>query len=119
MRISDWSSDVCSSDLTEDGGARAQRLRIGTAALLARKGDRESALDLLRGDKAPVAAARAMIEKRKAVPGALDTASAGIAEFMVRLPVDLPRQNVAPLALTFARAPTFLAPANRDRQGVG
>src|SRR3546814_9347658 len=28
MRISDWSSDVCSSDLTEDGDRRDERLEV-------------------------------------------------------------------------------------------
>src|SRR3546814_10329398 len=29
MRISDWSSDVCSSDLRDDGGERRRRLAAG------------------------------------------------------------------------------------------
>src|SRR3546814_17497080 len=32
MRISDWSSDVCSSDLTRAGRKRAGRLHAGAAA---------------------------------------------------------------------------------------
>ncbi|MGS1017438.1 tetratricopeptide repeat protein [Allosphingosinicella humi] len=97
-----------------DGGARAQRLRIGTAALLVHQGDRSGALALLQGDDASIATARALVEKRKPVPGALDSAPAGIAEFMVRLALDLHRQNVTPLGLTFARLSTFLAPTNSE-----
>src|SRR3546814_18640847 len=59
MRISDWSSDVCSSDL-------------------------------------------------------IDGAKAGVAEFLVRIAIDLHRQNVTPLALTYARLSTFLAPENSE-----
>src|SRR3546814_13534995 len=59
MRISDWSSDVCSSDL-------------------------------------------------------IDGSKAGVAEFLVRIAIDLHRQNVTPLALTYARLSTFLAPENSE-----
>src|SRR3546814_9687402 len=50
MRISDWSSDVCSSDLqrrTERGGAGAQEVEVQHARQLADRGGRvRAALDI-------------------------------------------------------------------------
>lgn len=101
-------------NVVKDGSARAQRLRIGAAASLARQGDRTGARALLQDGDGPIAAARALVEKRKPLPGALDSVPAGIAEFMVRLALDLHRQNVTPLGLSFARLSTFLAPDNSE-----
>src|SRR3546814_14561365 len=39
MRISDWSSDVCSSDLSEDAASEAQALQIWTPSLPPRPKD--------------------------------------------------------------------------------
>src|SRR3546814_11732804 len=47
MRISDWSSDVCSSDLDHDTHARAFKLAAGTLATLAAW----CALVLIHGDQ--------------------------------------------------------------------
>lgn len=93
---------------------RASRLRIAGAALLAQKGDRAAALSLLQGDAPPIAAARRLIESGKPVPGAIDDARTGIAELLVRIAVDLQRQNVEDLGLSFARLATFLAPENSE-----
>ncbi|MFC7498026.1 tetratricopeptide repeat protein [Enterovirga sp. GCM10030262] len=100
--------------MAEGGGGRASRLRIAGAAWLADNNDRKAAAILLQGDEAPLVAARALLEKREPIPGAIDGASAGIAEFLVRVAIDLHRQNVSSLALTYARLATFLAPENSE-----
>ena len=100
--------------ITGTDGGRSNRLRIAGAALLAGEGERKRALSLLQDDAAPIMAARRLVEKRKAIPGAIDTAAAGVAEFLVRIAIDLHRQNVTPLALTYARLATFLAPDNSE-----
>jgi tetratricopeptide (TPR) repeat protein len=100
--------------LTEAGGGRAHRLRIAGAALLARKRDRERAAGLLAGDAAPLRAARALLERRKPIPGEIANARAGIAEFLVRVAVDLQRQEATAIALVHARLATFLAPENSE-----
>jgi Flp pilus assembly protein TadD len=95
-------------------GGRSSRLRVAGAALLARKGDRKRALRLLQGEAAPLVATRKLIERRKAVPGEVASAPAGVAEFLIRVAIDLHRQNVTSLALTYARLATFLAPENSE-----
>jgi tetratricopeptide (TPR) repeat protein len=95
-------------------GPRAQRLRIAGAAYLARRGDRREALALLAGTGEPIARARALIEARRPVRGEISTASAGVAEFLARLALDLNSQEARPLALSFARMATFLAPENSE-----
>ncbi len=99
---------------SEGAGARAARLRIAAAAYLARKRDRDRALLLLEGDAEPVRVARSLVERRKTVPGQIGGARAGIAEFLVRVAVDLQRQNAIAIALTHARLATFLAPENSE-----
>jgi Flp pilus assembly protein TadD len=95
-------------------GPRGPRLRIAGAAILAKRGDRDAALALLQGNGAPIVAARALIEARRPVPGAIDGADAGMAELLVRLALDLHQQEMTPLAATFARLSTYLAPANSE-----
>lgn len=99
---------------TVGGGARVSRLRIAGAALLARRGERKAAMALLEGKEPAVAAARALVEAGRPVPGAIDDASAGIAELVVRVAVDLNHQNAAQVAAIFARLATFLAPGNSE-----
>ena len=96
------------------GAGRASRLRIAGAALLAEEGDRKEARALLAGDAEPLAAARRLFEADRPIPGKIDSAAAGIAEFFVRIAVDLNAQDVTPLALTYARLATFLAPENSE-----
>ncbi|TMJ12812.1 MAG: tetratricopeptide repeat protein [Alphaproteobacteria bacterium] len=99
--------------LTPAGGdARGERLRIAAAALLARKGEREQALALLKGGGDAASAAAAAIEAGKKIPGAIDTAPAGIADFLVRIASDLSGQRVPELTLSFARLATFLNPSD-------
>jgi tetratricopeptide (TPR) repeat protein len=98
----------------EGAGARATRLRLAGAAYLARRRDRERAMLLLEGDAEPVRIARQLVERRKPIPGEIGGARAGIAEFLIRVAVDLQRQNATQIALTHARLATFLAPENSE-----
>src|SRR3546814_7254918 len=45
MRISDWSSDVCSSDLADIGKARSQSCRFCREALVTSHGEGETSTD--------------------------------------------------------------------------
>jgi tetratricopeptide (TPR) repeat protein len=99
--------------LTAAGGdVRGERLRVAAAAHLARTGSREQALALLKGGGDAASAASAAIEAGKKIPGAIDTAPAGIADFLVRIAADLAGQRVPELTLSFARLATFLNPSD-------
>ena len=98
--------------LFAEGTVRGQRLQIATAALLARKGNRDAALALLTGEATPVREARRLLEAGKRLPGEIDSAPAGAAELLLRLSVELAGQEAPELALRFARLATFLAPEN-------
>ncbi|MEM8695116.1 MAG: tetratricopeptide repeat protein [Pseudomonadota bacterium] len=98
--------------LSELGPPRFLRLRLAAAARLAQGRQRDEALALLPGESRAERAARANIERRRAVPGAIDSASDGIAEMFVRLATEINRQNASALALTISRFATFLAPDN-------
>lgn len=91
-------------------GARNARLRIAGAALLARHGDRAGALALLEGNAPPLAAARAALQARRELPGAIDSPETGLAELLVRLALDLNAQDATALAAPIARLATWLAP---------
>jgi tetratricopeptide (TPR) repeat protein len=93
-------------------GTRALRLRLAGAALLSRRGERREALALLAGAGEPLARARASVQARRPLRGEIATANAGVAEFLTRLALDLNSQEARPLALSFARLATFLAPEN-------
>ena len=96
---------------TEDN-PRATRLRIAAAATLAGRGDREGALALLQGDDAPIVAARALVEARRPLRGGLGNASAGMAEVLVRIALDMHAQELTAVAASFARIATWAAPDN-------
>ena len=93
-------------------GPRGARLRIAGAATLARKGKRDQALALLEGDSPAIAAARRLVESRKPIPGEIGGAEAGVAEFFLRLALELSGQKADRVALSFARLATYLAPRN-------
>ncbi|MGZ8337190.1 MAG: tetratricopeptide repeat protein [Allosphingosinicella sp.] len=100
-------------ETTGDEIARAQRLRVAVAATLAAEGERREALAVLQGDETPaVAATRRLIEARRPVPGAITRAQAGVGELMIRLSLDMFSQDLAPVAASFARLSTWLAPDN-------
>ena len=94
-------------------GARAARLRFAAAAGLSERRKRAAALALLAGDDPITIAARGLAERRR-LPGAIDTPSEGLAELLVRLSIDLHAQDLTPLALSFARIATWLAPDNSE-----
>ena len=94
-------------------GARSTRLRFAAAAALAERRNRRAALALLDGQDPATAAARILVE-RKRLPGAIDSPAAGLAELLVRLSIDLHSQNLTPLALSFTRIATWLAPDNSE-----
>ena len=98
------------------GGSRAARIRLAAAAGIAgarpRGADREKALSLLGGDESAVAAGRSSLQAGKPLPAAVDSASTGIAELLVRVAVDANRERATPLSLALARISTFLAPGN-------
>ena len=94
-------------------GPRGDRLRVAGAALLARR-DRTAALALLEGDRAPIVAARRLLEAGQPLPGAIAGADAGLAELLVRLSIDLQGQQITQLAANFARLATWLAPDSSE-----
>jgi tetratricopeptide (TPR) repeat protein len=93
---------------------RAVRLRIAAASLLARRGARTEALALLAGEGRALAAARGRLEAGRPLAGAVDGASAGVAELLLRMALDLNGQDVPQLALSFARLATFLEPGSSE-----
>lgn len=94
--------------------ARSARLRIAAAAELDKRRKRDAALALLVGDAPSIARARAALNARRKLPGAIDTPAAAIGELYVHVAADLNRQQAAPLALGFARIATMLAPDSSE-----
>jgi Flp pilus assembly protein TadD len=91
-------------------GARSARLRIAAAAELEKRHQHDAALAILVGSSSAIGRARAMLTAGQKLPGAIDTPADGIAELYVHVAADLNRQQAAPLALSFARIATMLAP---------
>ncbi|OHT19539.1 tetratricopeptide repeat protein [Edaphosphingomonas haloaromaticamans] len=100
--------------LTGPGGRGALRLRIAAAAALVKAGDRAQALALLDGEEPLLAVARRRIAERKPLPPGVSTAPEGLAELFTRVAVDINRERVTPIALTFARLGTFMAPKHAE-----
>ena len=98
--------------LSDLGPPRFLRLRLAAAARLADTGQRDEALAFLPGQSRAEIAARSTIERRRSLPGGIDSAADGIGELFVRLAADINRQNAAALALTMSRFATFIAPDN-------
>jgi len=96
------------------GGGRMQRLRLAGAARLAELGDRKAAAALLAGGDEPLRVGRGLLAAGKPIPGAVVSPADGMAELFARFAVDLQRERVTPLALTFARLSTHLAPGNSE-----
>lgn len=95
---------------TSAGGNRVMRRRIGAAGAYGKHGDWERARQLLQGEGTPLAAARRLADARRPIPGAIDGAPEGLSDFLVKLAIDLNAQDLTPLAATFARLATWLAP---------
>ncbi|WP_380878017.1 hypothetical protein ACFB49_15190 [Sphingomonas sp. DBB INV C78] len=100
--------------LISPDGRGALRLRMAGASALVKSGDRQSALGLLAGADPLLTVARERIEQRKSLPPPVSTAAEGIAELFTRVAVDINRERVTPIALTFARLGTFLAPKHAE-----
>jgi tetratricopeptide (TPR) repeat protein len=100
--------------LLPDESIRSQRLRIGAAAMLARKGLREEAATLLQGEADALAEARRRLQAGKSPGGPILTPAEGMAELLSRMALDLNGQEVPQLALSFARLATFLAPDSAE-----
>ncbi|MGP1354020.1 MAG: tetratricopeptide repeat protein [Parasphingopyxis sp.] len=98
--------------LNDVGPPRFLRLRLAAAARLVQARRRDEALAFLPGDSRAERTARAVIERRRSLPGAIDSAADGIGELFVRLAADINRQNASALALTVSRFATFIAPDN-------
>jgi tetratricopeptide (TPR) repeat protein len=99
--------------LLKDVGLRSARLRIAAAVALARAGDRTSAEQMLEGDSAVIGRARTRLAEGR-LTGAIATPAEGIADFLMRISVDLAAQQVPELALSFARIGTFIAPGDAE-----
>jgi len=91
------------------GGGRASALRLAVGARLAQS-DRARALSLLEGGDASFAAARALVQAGKPVPGAIDSAAEGISTLFVRLASDIARERLSLLSISLARNALMLAP---------
>ena len=100
--------------LLAQAGTRGARLRIASAAALARRGAKAEALALLEGDAEALAAARRLVEAGRRLPGEIATPNQGMAELLIRVAIDLSAQNIDSLAIQFARLATFLAPENSE-----
>lgn len=100
--------------LIETNNGRAYRVQLAAAARLARGSDRQRTLDLLKGDAEPLVDARQRLQQGRPLAGGIDTAPEGLAEFLLAMAIDLRRQDVTALALSFARLSTFLAPEDAE-----
>ena len=83
-------------------GGRNVRLRLAYADSLARLKHKEDALAMLMGDDEALVVARARIEAGQRLGMAIETPSAGFAEMLVALAIDLGRDDskALPIALT-------------------
>ena len=100
--------------ILDEGGPRADRLRIAAAALLVRKGEKSQALSLIEGESEPLLVARTRLKAGRPLEGEVSTPEAGIAELLIRIAVDLNAQQVPDVALRFARIATFFTPSNSE-----
>jgi len=96
--------------LISPGGRGAVRLRIAAATAMVKGGDRAGALEILQGDDPMLGVARRRIEERRSLPAPISSPAEGIAELFTRVAIDINRERVTPIALTFSRLATQLAP---------
>lgn len=92
--------------------ARALRLQLAAAALLAKRGDAAKARALLDGGRPEFAMARAALDANKLSAGAIDTPAQGLAELFAQLAIDVKGDGRSPISLQLARLATYLAPDN-------
>lgn len=92
-------------------GGRADRLRMALADGFLAAGDRSTALEMLDGAGAAVAAARARVGAGKPTGQAIDSASKAFGELMVGMALALGRLQDKGLPISFAQVARY---ANRD-----
>jgi len=92
--------------------ARAPRLQLAAAALLAKRGDLAGARAILDGGAPELAAARAELDAGRLPAGAIDTPALGISELFAQLATDVKGDGRSPISLQLARLATYLAPDN-------
>jgi Flp pilus assembly protein TadD len=98
------------------GGGRgiSLRLKLAAAAKLAKAREPAKAEILLAGPEPLLVTARERLADGRRLPASVDSAADGIAELFARVAVDVNRERVTPLSITFARLATFLAPQNAE-----
>jgi tetratricopeptide (TPR) repeat protein len=96
--------------LAPDSGLRAQHLRLLAAAEFAHRRDRAKALALAGGDQPAMIVARRVIEAGRPLPGRIDTAAEGFAEFLSRVAIDFSQQRLGGEGVILARLASYLAP---------
>jgi len=96
--------------LAPDSGLRAQHLRLLAAAEFLHRGNKERALALAAGDQPAMVSARRQIQAGRPLPGRIDTAAEGLAEFLSRVAIDFSQQQLASEGVILARLASYLAP---------
>jgi Flp pilus assembly protein TadD len=96
--------------LDANSGLRAQHLRLLAAAEFLHRGDQAKALALVGGNQSAMIAARREIEARRPLPGRIDTAAEGFAEFLSRVAIDFSQQRLGSEGVVLARLASYLAP---------
>lgn len=96
--------------LASDGGSIG--LKLGAAQRLQAAGRKAQALAVLRGDDAPILAARKLVEAGKPLRAGSPDAAGGIAAVLVRVGEAVQSDPRSPLALTLARLANHLDPGN-------
>lgn len=92
--------------------ARALRLQLAGAAVLAKRGDIANARQLLDGRAPELAFARSLLDAGKPLPGAIDTPELGFSELFAQLAMDVKGDGRSPVSLQLARLASYLAPKN-------
>jgi tetratricopeptide (TPR) repeat protein len=100
--------------LLRDNSVHSARLRIAAASMLARKGDKAGAEAMLQGESDMLQRARRALAATGRLDGAIDTPAAGMADFLLRIAVDLNAQQVPEAALSFARIANFASPGDSE-----
>ena len=95
-------------------GLRPQRLRLAAAAEFAARGNRQQALTFLAGDQPALIAARRLVEAGRPVPGRIDAAAEGVAEFLCRVAIDFSQQQLGDEGVILARLAAYLAPDSSE-----
>ena len=93
--------------------ARAVRLQLAAAALLIRRGDTATAIQLLQGRAPELETARAAVTAGRPIVGAIDTPALGLSELLAQLAIDVKgNDGRSPVSLQLARLANYLAPDN-------